>query len=438
VRERRALRFLVEALFLGALAAALVVADLDPLWIAGVMLLGWIVVAFYEWAATRELPHYGRGLPPRYYVPQIALPPPRQLEQLRSGYPAAGPDDQATWIATPAMRAEALADWPVNPASGPLPPPGPGEDTMVVDSVLFVGEEEFHQDTWIELDPIAEGKGRDGDAVPVAVVEEVVEPEAVEEPEAVATEAAVEPEPALMEEPPPLAPDEPEVVAAVVEEAEEGVLDDLEPVALAAAAAESEAVETHDAADGNGVDPVLAAAAAVVAEPESEAGVAEPEADAVEPMPEADESFDVVVASAAAAAVVVEPDEIAEAEPEHDRAVEAVIAVAAASVLAADSERGAEADSEPDLEPVIAAAVGAVAEDPDALAEPEPEDDTEESAVAAPVAPVPDRPARHTFDPLADDAPTRRRWRRRDDPWVEVPSRPPKPLALPGAARREP
>ena len=95
MRERRALRFVVEALFLGALAAALVVADLEPLEIAGVMLLGWLVVALYEWAATRELPHYGRGLPPRYYVPQVALPPPRQLDQLHvppgSGYPAAEP-----------------------------------------------------------------------------------------------------------------------------------------------------------------------------------------------------------------------------------------------------------------------------------------------------------------------------------------------------------
>src|SRR3954452_4549381 len=136
MRERRALRFLVEALFLGALAAALVVGDLEPLYIAGIMLLGWIVVAFYEWAATRELPHYGRGLPPRYYVPQIALPPPRQLEQLRAGYPAAAPDDQATWIATPAMREEALGGWPLDPPDGPLPAPTPGEDTMVVDNLL--------------------------------------------------------------------------------------------------------------------------------------------------------------------------------------------------------------------------------------------------------------------------------------------------------------
>ena len=163
MRERRALRFVVEALFLGALAAALVVADLDPLVIAGVMLLGWLVVALYEWAATRELPHYGRGLPPRYYVPQVALPPPRQLEQLRCR-PArairrASVDDQATWIASPAMRAEALADWPVDPADVTTTAPSPGEDTMVVDNLLLVaGGEEFHEDTWIELDPIAEGR----------------------------------------------------------------------------------------------------------------------------------------------------------------------------------------------------------------------------------------------------------------------------------------
>jgi hypothetical protein len=59
---RRALRFLVEAVFLGLLAAALVVADVKPLVIGGIMLAGWLVVALYEWAATRELPHRGRGL----------------------------------------------------------------------------------------------------------------------------------------------------------------------------------------------------------------------------------------------------------------------------------------------------------------------------------------------------------------------------------------
>ena len=72
MRERRALGFVIQAIFLGALAAALVVADLEPLVIAGVMAVGWLVVALYEWAATRELPHYGRGLPPR--AASLSLP----------------------------------------------------------------------------------------------------------------------------------------------------------------------------------------------------------------------------------------------------------------------------------------------------------------------------------------------------------------------------
>jgi hypothetical protein len=369
MRERRALRFLLEALFLGALAAALVVADLDPLWIAGVMLLGWIVVAFYEWAATRELPHYGRGLPPRYYVPQIALPPPRQLDQLRSGYPAAGPDEQATWIATPAMRAEALADWPVNPVGGPLPAPTVGEDTIVV-ALPFVGEEEFHQDTWIELDPVAEGKGRDEDAAAVVVVEEeVVELEAVEvaPPVAEVQEAIDEPE---VEAPAAeVVPEEPEAADAMVEDADEGVVDDLEPAALAAAAAVAETEEPIEAGSGNGVDPVIAAA------PVGAAG-----RDA--------------------------PSDPEEHETGRDEGLEAA---------------------------VVAAAVAG-----DSIAEPDLEDDTAESAAQSTTVPVPEGTARHTFDPLADESPTRRRWRRRDDPWVEVPERPPTPTVLPGASRREP
>jgi hypothetical protein len=119
------LRFAVEAVFLGLLAAALVVADRSALEIAGVMLLGWLVVALYEWAATRERAHYGRGLPPRYYVPQVSLPPPRPLEQLPYAYPAA---EEPTWIASPAM----LADWPVASA----PQAGSAEDT-IVDEALF-------------------------------------------------------------------------------------------------------------------------------------------------------------------------------------------------------------------------------------------------------------------------------------------------------------
>src|ERR1051325_1539185 len=108
--ERRASRLVLEVAFLAALSAALTFADLETYEIVGVMLLGWVVVAVFEWGALRGRAHYGSGLPPRWYVPHVALPPPRPLEQFSSGYPAAGAAaDAPTWIASPSM----LADWPV-------------------------------------------------------------------------------------------------------------------------------------------------------------------------------------------------------------------------------------------------------------------------------------------------------------------------------------
>jgi hypothetical protein len=130
VPERRASRFAAEVLFLVALAVGLTLANVKPLWIAGVMLLGWLIVALIEWAAWRDEPHYGSGLPPRYYVPQVSLPPPRPLEQVGSGYPAAEQRDEApTWIASPALRAEVLGgEWPVAPRQ-------PDEDTQPHESI---------------------------------------------------------------------------------------------------------------------------------------------------------------------------------------------------------------------------------------------------------------------------------------------------------------
>src|SRR5215468_11439179 len=108
--ERRAPRLIAEIGFLAALAAALAFAGLETYAIVGVMLVGWALVALFEWGALRGRAHYGSGSPPRWYVPRVALPPPRPLEQLSSGYPAAEPaGDAPTWIASPAM----LAEWPV-------------------------------------------------------------------------------------------------------------------------------------------------------------------------------------------------------------------------------------------------------------------------------------------------------------------------------------
>src|SRR5476651_2139503 len=112
--ERRGFRFALEVLFLAALAAALSFADLRALAITAFMLLGWLLVALLEWVTWRGEAHYGRGLPPRYYVPRTSLPQPVPLEQAWQSYPAPEHhDDAPTWIASPAFQAELLGAWPV-------------------------------------------------------------------------------------------------------------------------------------------------------------------------------------------------------------------------------------------------------------------------------------------------------------------------------------
>src|SRR3954452_20459894 len=102
--ERRVPRLFLEVAFLAALAAALTFADLETYQVAGVMLMGWLLVAVFEWGALRGWPHFGSGSPPRRRSPQVKLPPPRPLEQFSAGYPAAeATSDAPTWIASPAM-----------------------------------------------------------------------------------------------------------------------------------------------------------------------------------------------------------------------------------------------------------------------------------------------------------------------------------------------
>jgi hypothetical protein len=119
--DHRAGRFAIEVLFLLALAAVLAVAALRPLVIVGVMGLGWLLVAAAEWAIWRSQPHFGSGLPPRYYVPRLNLPPPQALEQVRAGYPESHRDEAPTWIASAALRAEVLGEWPSAPPEAPTP-----------------------------------------------------------------------------------------------------------------------------------------------------------------------------------------------------------------------------------------------------------------------------------------------------------------------------
>jgi hypothetical protein len=146
VPDRRGSRFLLEVLFLLALAVGLTLADLAPLEIAGVMLIGWVIVAALEWAAWRGEPHYGSGLPPRYYVPRLNLPPAQPLDQVAAGYPEAVRDEAPTWIASAALREEMLGGWPV--ASIPEPEIEQVEVVEVVDVVVEPGREQA-RDPWL-------------------------------------------------------------------------------------------------------------------------------------------------------------------------------------------------------------------------------------------------------------------------------------------------
>jgi hypothetical protein len=112
VPDRRGTRLAAEVVFLVALAAGAGLARLRAVEIAGIMLAGWAIVALVEWAAQRGRPHYGHGLPPRYYVPRVSMPPAQPLEQV-AGYPDARRDEAPTWIAPASLRAEMLGEWPV-------------------------------------------------------------------------------------------------------------------------------------------------------------------------------------------------------------------------------------------------------------------------------------------------------------------------------------
>jgi hypothetical protein len=132
VSDRRGARFLIEVVFLGALAAGLAFTRLTPIEIVGVMLVGWAIVAMVEWTWSHSEPHFSSGFPPRYVVPKADLPPPRPLEQVPAGYPDATRDEAPTWIAPPALRAEVLGDWPVA-AAGVVARPEPEDEPDVAD-----------------------------------------------------------------------------------------------------------------------------------------------------------------------------------------------------------------------------------------------------------------------------------------------------------------
>ena len=124
--ERRASRFALEVLFLVALAAALTFADLQPVAVVGLMLLGWVLIAIFEWASLRNESHYGRGLPPRYYVPRVSLPPRLPIDRPDPRFPVPELRDSPTWL-VPADAGED-DDWPW---IGESEPPGQVEETAI-------------------------------------------------------------------------------------------------------------------------------------------------------------------------------------------------------------------------------------------------------------------------------------------------------------------
>jgi hypothetical protein len=136
MRRRGLRRFVLEVLFLAGVAVAVTVAELRPVEVIVLMALAWIVVALLEWTAWLDEPHYGRGLPPRYYVPQVALPPPRAVEQGGIRYPVAPrpvarprspePDveDAPTFERPAAEWGAQIAEWPVLDTSA-------SEETMI-------------------------------------------------------------------------------------------------------------------------------------------------------------------------------------------------------------------------------------------------------------------------------------------------------------------
>jgi hypothetical protein len=115
VPRRRLGRFLLEVAFLAAVAAAITAAKFHAAAVIAMMAAAWAIVALLEWVVWRDVPHYGRGLPPRFYVPQVALPPPRAVEQRAFGYPApsAADEEAATWIASEGAWGATHVDWPV-------------------------------------------------------------------------------------------------------------------------------------------------------------------------------------------------------------------------------------------------------------------------------------------------------------------------------------
>ena len=179
-------RFLLEVLFLAGVAAALTYADLRPAAIIGLMAAAWVVVALLEWTAWLDEPHYGRGLPPRYYVPHVALPPPVGVDQDEPAYPVLT-EDEPTFVASTQEWGIDAADWPDVAAAALAedtvvhPPPSLADDegvTMVpLPPPIHEVEETFEADVLVPDEEEDTGDERAPMVEVAAVAAVVVEPE---------------------------------------------------------------------------------------------------------------------------------------------------------------------------------------------------------------------------------------------------------------------
>ena len=190
---------MLEVIFLAGVAAAVTVADLRTAAVIALMVVALVLVWLFEWIAWLDQPHYGRGLPPRYYVPHVALPPPRPVEQRHleqrrpEGFPVLHPDDAPTFVASTQEWA-ALDDWPIVADDAedtglavpeaaapvvPLPPPMHElEQTVAASFVLEELEDAF--DEVDEKDEDDEPEEVVPVAAPVAAVVASVAPRPVE------------------------------------------------------------------------------------------------------------------------------------------------------------------------------------------------------------------------------------------------------------------
>ena len=99
------------------------------------MLLGWVLVATLEWAAWRGRPHYGSGLPPRYYVPRLNLPPALPSRPCRRASRRRARAEEQSRVGSP-PRTDVLGDWPLAaPGSGGARREAPELDPWLVASL---------------------------------------------------------------------------------------------------------------------------------------------------------------------------------------------------------------------------------------------------------------------------------------------------------------